>query len=316
FDEAGSLLESNRDAVTISIEDEDLKSKRQRSAAGFAQDVGDEEPLINEDREELLSGQKKNAPFWTFEYYQKFFDIETHHVKERILGSLVPWPGKNFIQVHLRKNPDLYGPFWICTTLVFVIAISGNLSTFLRCLGSSNYKYTAEFGKGEFSSTDTTKRLCKCFIVCINYETFIFMQDKCPVYLLNRMCFPVSIAATAIFSYAWLVPLGLWGLLLWRSNKILNLVSYSFMEIVCVYGYSLAVYIPAVVLWIPHVEWLRWLSIVVALCLSSSVLVMTFWPALRDDHPKVIIATVVGIVLLNGLLAVGCKVIMLASNVG
>lgn len=54
----------------------------------------------------------------------------------------------------------------------------------------------------------------------------------------------------------------------------------------------------------------------VALCLSSSVLVMTFWPALRDDHPKVIIATVVGIVLLNGLLAVGCKVIMLASNVG
>ncbi|XP_027877318.1 protein YIPF1 [Xiphophorus couchianus] len=264
FEEAGNLLESNRDAVTISIEDEDLKSKRQRSAVGFAQDVGDEEPLINEDREELLSGQKKNAPFWTFEYYQKFFDIETHHVKERILGSLLPWPGKNFIQVHLRKNPDLYGPFWICTTLVFAIAISGNLSTFLRYFGNSNYKYTAEFGK-------------------------------------------VSIASTAIFSYAWLVPLGLWGLLLWRSNKILNLVSYSFMEIVCVYGYSLAVYIPAVVLWIPHVEWLRWLSIVVALCLSSSVLVMTFWPALRDDHPKVIIATVVGIVLLNGLLAVGCK---------
>ncbi|XP_008432608.1 protein YIPF1 [Poecilia reticulata] len=264
FDEAGTLLESNRDAVTISIDDEDLKSKKQRSAVGFAQDVGDEEPLINEDREELLSGQKKNAPFWTFEYYQKFFDIETHHVKERILGSLVPWPGKNFIQVHLRKNPDLYGPFWICTTLVFAIAISGNLSTFLRYFGNSNYKYTAEFGK-------------------------------------------VSIAATAIFSYAWLVPLGLWGLLLWRSNKILNLVSYSFMEIVCVYGYSLAVYIPAVVLWIPHVEWLRWLSIVVALCLSSSVLVMTFWPALRDDHPKVIIATVAGIVLLNGLLAVGCK---------
>uniref|UniRef100_A0A3P9P5J8 Protein YIPF n=1 Tax=Poecilia reticulata TaxID=8081 RepID=A0A3P9P5J8_POERE len=269
--EPGTLLESNRDAVTISIDDEDLKSKKQRSAVGFAQDVDDNCLVFFLFK--LLSGQKKNAPFWTFEYYQKFFDIETHHVKERILGSLVPWPGKNFIQVHLRKNPDLYGPFWICTTLVFAIAISGNLSTFLRYFGNSNYKYTAEFGK-------------------------------------------VSIAATAIFSYAWLVPLGLWGLLLWRSNKILNLVSYSFMEIVCVYGYSLAVYIPAVVLWIPHVEWLRWLSIVVALCLSSSVLVMTFWPALRDDHPKVIIATVAGIVLLNGLLAVGCKVIMPTCNFG
>lgn len=57
----------------------------------------------------------------------------------------------------------------------------------------------------------------------------------------------MTIAATAIFSYAWLVPLALWGFLLWRNNKVMNLVSYSFMETVCVYGYSLAIYIPAVV---------------------------------------------------------------------
>lgn len=61
------------------------------------------------------------------------------------------------------------------------------------------------------------------------------------------MCFLVTIAAAAIFSYAWLVPLALWGFLLWRNNKVMNLVSYTFMEIVCVYGYSLAIYIPAVV---------------------------------------------------------------------
>lgn len=61
------------------------------------------------------------------------------------------------------------------------------------------------------------------------------------------MCFPVTIAATAIFSYAWFVPLALWGFLLWRNKTIMNLVSYSFMEIVCVYGYSLSIYIPAVV---------------------------------------------------------------------
>lgn len=46
----------------------------------------------------------------------------------------------------------------------------------------------------------------------------------------------------------------------------------------------------------------------VALCLSGSVLVMTFWPAVRDDHPKVIIAVLSAIVALNVLLAVGCKV--------
>lgn len=62
------------------------------------------------------------------------------------------------------------------------------------------------------------------------------------------------------------------------------------------------------VIWILPFEWLRWFSIVVALCLSGSVLVLTFWPAVRDDHPKVMVAVLSTIVALNILLAVGCKV--------
>lgn len=262
FEEAETLLESDRDAVTISIDDDVVKPQNQKAAGDFGGD--DEDPLNADDKEALLSGQTKNAPFWTFEYYQKFFDIETHNVRERIIGSVLPWPGKNFIHVYLRKNPDLYGPFWICTTLVFAIAISGNLSNFLWNLGRPDYKYTPEFRK-------------------------------------------VTIAATAIFSYAWLVPLGLWGLLMWRNNKVMSLVTYSFIEIICVYGYSLSVYIPAVVLWILPYEWLKWCSISVALCLSGSVLMITFLPAVRDDHPRVMIAILLGIELLNVLLAVGCK---------
>lgn len=266
FDDSGNLVdvEPARDAVTISIEDEDVKFDSQKKAAAPSVDAYQEEPEINDDQEKLLSGQKKDAAFWTFEYYQKFFDVDTYHVKERIMGSVLPWPRKNFVHVYLRRNPDLYGPFWICTTLVFAIAISGNISSFLMHSGDRHQKYIPEFRK-------------------------------------------VTIAATAIFSYAWLVPLALWGVLLWRSNKVMNLVSYSFMEIVCVYGYSLAVYIPAVIIWIIPFAWLQWLSIVVALCLSGSVLVLTFWPAVRDDHPKVYIAILSAIVTFNALLAVGCK---------
>lgn len=65
---------------------------------------------------------------------------------------------------------------------------------------------------------------------------------------------------------------------------------------------------PYKVIWILPFEWLRWLSIVMALCLSGSVLVMTFWPAVRDDHPKIIAVVLSTIVALNVLLAVGCKV--------
>lgn len=272
FDDSGNILEPTRDVVTISIDDEEVKIDNQKKAAAPSVDAYEEDRETSDDQEKLLSGQKKDAAFWTFEYYQKFFDVDTYHVKERIMGSVLPWPRKNFVHVYLRRNPDLYGPFWICTTLVFAIAISGNISSFLMHSGDRNQKYTPEFRK-------------------------------------------VTIAATAIFSYAWLVPLALWGVLLWRSNKVMNLVSYSFMEIVCVYGYSLAIYIPAVIIWIIPFAWLQWLSIVIALCLSGSVLVLTFWPAVRDDHPKVYIAILSAIVTFNALLAVGCKMYFFSTPV-
>ena len=45
---------------------------------------------------------------------------------------MVPVPGRSFLQHHIRPRPDLYGPFWVCVTLVFSIAISGNFADFLQ----------------------------------------------------------------------------------------------------------------------------------------------------------------------------------------
>ncbi|XP_049323083.1 protein YIPF1 [Astyanax mexicanus] len=264
FENDADLMGSNAGATRITIDDNNSKPQKQRRAAGTALLEDEDGPLESDDTAELLSGQKKSAPFWTFEYYQTFFDVETHQVKDRIVGSVLPWPGKNFVRHYIRNNPDLYGPFWICATLVFAIGISGNISSFLVHHGQPQYKYVPEFRK-------------------------------------------VTIAATAIYSYTWLVPLALWGFLMWRNSKVSRMVSYSFLEIVCVYGYSLSIYIPAVVLWIIPSEGLRWCSIVLALCLSGSVLMLTFWPAIRDDHPRVVLAVTVTIVTLHVLLAVGCK---------
>ena len=44
--------------------------------------------------------------------------------------------------------------------------------------------------------------------------------------------------------YAWLVPIGLWGFLTWRQGAERQTGGYSFLETVCVYGYSLFIYIP------------------------------------------------------------------------
>ena len=48
FEEADSLLDANRDAVTISIEDEDLKAEKQRKAT-------DGDPLASDDNAEVCA---------------------------------------------------------------------------------------------------------------------------------------------------------------------------------------------------------------------------------------------------------------------
>lgn len=47
-----------------------------------------------------------------------------------------------------------------------------------------------------------------------------------------------------MFLYAWLVPLGVWGFMTWRQSTARHMSAYSFLETVCVYGYSLFMYIP------------------------------------------------------------------------
>ncbi|RVE75451.1 hypothetical protein OJAV_G00017290 [Oryzias javanicus] len=223
-----------------------------------------EDEHAQEESAELLGGQKHGGGFWTFEYYQSFFNVDTTQVLERVKGSVMPSPGRSFLKHYVRTSPDLYGPFWICVTLVFSMAISGNLSTFLSQTGNPEYHYRPQFHR-------------------------------------------VTIAAAVIFMYAWLVPVALWGFLTWRRGAERQIGGYSFLETVCVYGYSLFIYIPTSVLWSIPVQWLQWILVLVSMGVSGSVLVLTFWPIVRDDSKVMAAATLATILVLHTLLAVGCK---------
>lgn len=61
-------------------------------------------------------------------------------------------------------------------------------------------------------------------------------------------------------------------------------------------------------MWIIPLEWLQWTLIVVAMVISGSVLVLTFWPVVRDDSKVMAVGTVITIIVLHALLAIGCKV--------
>lgn len=82
---------------------------------------------------------------------------------------------------------------------------------------------------------------------------------------------------------------------------------YTFLETVCVYGYSLFVFIPTVVLWLIPVQWLQWLFGALALALSAAGLVFTLWPVVREDTRLVAAALLSIVVLLHAVLALGCK---------
>lgn len=55
FEEAGNLLEANRDATTISIEDDEIQPEKQRKGAGFIPDGDDEDPLASDDKAEVCT---------------------------------------------------------------------------------------------------------------------------------------------------------------------------------------------------------------------------------------------------------------------
>lgn len=66
---------------------------------------------------------------FSVEFYQPFFDVTTEDVKTRIKASIDP-RSKTFFDT-IRGRPDLYGPFWIYTTLIFALAACGNFSSFI-----------------------------------------------------------------------------------------------------------------------------------------------------------------------------------------
>lgn len=191
---------------------------------------------------------------------------------------MIPHGVDNYLISHIRPNPDLYGPFWVCVTLIFAIGISGNLANYFGSARSGNYHW--------------------------KYEFHI-----------------VSQAATCIFLYAWLLPLILWGTLTWSKSqeeqiddeliqvrKYINLKcefntfllvsifkstsycsqgnrSIGLLELICLYGYSLTIYIPVAFLWTIQISLLQWLLVIVATLLSGGVLLRSLLPIIPGKVP-------------------------------
>ena len=61
-----------------------------------------------------------------FNFIRPYFKVTFNDIKLRLKSSFIPI--KNDFMDIAVKTPDLYGPFWIYTTLIYVIAAGGALS--------------------------------------------------------------------------------------------------------------------------------------------------------------------------------------------
>ncbi|POS78562.1 hypothetical protein DHEL01_v203059 [Diaporthe helianthi] len=75
---------------------------------------------------------------WSMNFYAQFFDVDTSAVLQRCWAAL--FPRANFLDV-LEGNPDLYGPFWIATTVVFILFLGGTISQYLATTGQEPFVY-------------------------------------------------------------------------------------------------------------------------------------------------------------------------------
>ncbi|KAK0303186.1 hypothetical protein LTR01_008196 [Friedmanniomyces endolithicus] len=78
---------------------------------------------------------------WSLAFYQQFFDVDTSAILLRCRAAL--FPRQNFLDV-LDGNPDLYGPFWIATTVVFILFMTGTISAYLAQQGKGHFAYDFE----------------------------------------------------------------------------------------------------------------------------------------------------------------------------
>mmetsp|Transcript_37748 Transcript_37748/g.42753 ORF Transcript_37748/g.42753 Transcript_37748/m.42753 type:complete len:301 (+) Transcript_37748:60-962(+) len=174
-----------------------------------------------------------NASCTQVDYYRGYFDLDSDELFRRMKLSLTPWKAtrENFLN---RQPVDMYGPFWIATTLIFSLTASGNLSAYFT-------------GENVDWSSESTK---------------------------------IVTAMMIIYSFISFCPLVFYFMLRQAGANV------KFTEMVCIYGYSLTVFIPVTVLSIINIELLRLGLLLLGTVVSVALVGKCYWNEISIRMPE------------------------------
>ncbi len=234
------------DSALLSLADQsedEISSGHDKNTANDAY-IGIESDTDHLLESEQSADQPKESPF-SLAYYTKLFDVDTDEIVSRLMWALCPKPNTSmYAKKNIRGKPDLYGPFWICVTLVFSIAIAGNVASYFQ-----------------FHVTDKTSE----------------GQAKHWHYNFHK----VSLSAAIVFLYSTLVPSGLFAALWTGTPKELS-SRLSLTELICIFGYCLAPFVPISLLWLIQISIVQWTLVLVSFVLSGGVLFLSIWPIVDE----------------------------------
>lgn len=163
-------------------------------------------------------------------YYRPYFDVNTEGVKQRLLSTLTFYKPEPTFLTLVKDSPDAYGPFWTATTLIFVVAVTANLTSSAK----PGYNYDFEL---------------------------------------------VTSCMSLVYGYLALLPLGMWA----ACKYVLN-AQVPLIDLVCLFGYSLFLFIPFVLLAL--VPFLSWPSLMAAMVSSTLFILRSVVPLISQSKEK------------------------------
>ena len=173
-------------------------------------------------------------------YHQQYFDVSTTEIGKRLITSLIPFNRRFYDTFH--EHPDLYGPYWIYTTLIVILAVSGNFNRFLN-MGADEFTYDFNF-------------------VPVAATVVSHYSDSLQIY-------SVGIG----------LPIGLSFLMkFFGSNvKMIDVIYFPYIQIIGIYGYSFTSFLITATLCMIPSNTLQWVLICYSAITSTGFLMRTFW---------------------------------------
>jgi len=200
-----------------------------------------------EQLQEEKQSQKGSVHWWNIEYWQFLFNVNTKQVLRRIFGAILPIPPK-FFQI-TEQNPDLYGPFWIASTLVFIMSAAGNVGAWIdQNLNDTNSDWQYDVNK-------------------------------------------LSVAAGVIYGYLAIIPLLLYFFCRYNS------IPLQLMQMFCIFGYSMFIYVPISIFCVVPISYVRWGLVAFGFLVSTATLISNYFLAMNEHRGKGIIVMVIIFIL-------------------